>query len=420
MADLVNSTHKGALGVRNQEPSHLDGGSYETLGGPPVGGVEANTVKINSAAGVKDGDTTIPKAVGPEQTHRGELKTEDSDPDVDFGDGDDSKLSEADDLDDQLDKFDEAVIDVDTDADDKDDDDKKKVAEDFNFDKDKKDDDDKDDAKNEDVEIDVKKDGDDKDDDKKSKDDDKGGDDKKPAFLKKDVKEAFKVRIKMPSLKLTEAVMPAKNQKQVEALFEQAVRSTTKQVNTQLAAHYRKLFEEKSAARDAATAKKMDAYLSYVVEEWVKQNKVAIRQSLRFQLAENFLDGLKTLFKEHYIDVPESKVDVVKKLTEQVEKLKAAVNEQHTQKLQLRKLAESANKARIVAEFGRTLSEAQVSKLTKLAEDVQYKNAKDFRARLTVIKESYFTNPTKKNDLPREDVQVITESGKRQAVAFAK
>ena len=400
MADLVNDTHKSALGVRNQEPSHLDGGSYETLGGPKVGGEQPNTVKINSGAGVQNGDSTIPKAVGPEASH---LKTEGDEPDVDFGDGIDG-LEEADDIDAALDKFEEADVDIDLDdikeEDDKDDDevvkegdenpfakddDKEDVKEDFPF---KKDDDDKEDVKeafgDDDDKDEVKEDFGKDDDDKEKVDEEDDKDDEKK------IAESFKVRVKLPKLKLNESVIPAKNQKRVSAIFEEALRRTTKQVNKQLASHYRKIFESKLAKRDAVMAKKMDAYLSYVVEEWVKQNRVSLRQSMRAQLAEEFLDGLQRLFKEHYIDVPESKIDVVKKLTEQNEKLRKNLNEQHTKAMQLRRLAESANKARIVADFSRGLAESQASKLAKLAENVAYKSAKDFRAQLSVLKETHF------------------------------
>ena len=110
--------------------------------------------------------------------------------------------------------------------------------------------------------------------------------------------------------------------------------------------------------------------------------------------------------------MPASKVDVVKALTNEVESLKQQVNEQHTQKLKLRSLAEAANKKRIVAEFSRTMSESQAAKLDKLAEDTEYLNAKDFREKLTMLKESYFgeSRPSRVTRLPEENVQVVKET----------
>jgi hypothetical protein len=232
------------------------------------------------------------------------------------------------------------------------------------------------------------------------------------------VEEAVRVRIKMPSAKLFESVnMSAKTQKKVGVVFEQAIRETTKQVAAQIHSHYKKLHESRLAKRDAAMAKKMDDYLSYVVEEWMRANRPVIRQSLRTQLAEEFLNGLQGLFKEHYIDVPESKINVLQTLTAQNAKLKASLNEQHAQKLKLRRLAEQANKARIVAEFARGMSEVSAAKLHKLAEDTQYTSAKDFREKLSMLRESYFpkSKPNVKV-LPEENIQDETPKSKNKGV----
>jgi hypothetical protein len=421
MADLVTPAHKSGLSPRNSEPTHLTGASYETLGGRTITSVpNSDEDKIDAGKGIST-DTTIPKAVGPEASH---LKTEDNDtPDVSF-DGDDD-LAEGDDLDAELDQFESLDTNVDVDLDESsDDDDVVKEDEDKDDKEAVNEDDEKADDKeavNEDDNPFEKKDGDDEvnEDENpfaKKDDDEKVNEDENP-FAKKDddkdkevVKEGLKIRIKLPVVKLNESVIPAKNQKKVAVLFEQHVRAVSKQITTQVAAHYKKLHESKLAKRDAVLAKQMDSYLSYVVEEWVKSNRVAVRQSLRAQLAEEFLGGLHKLFTEHYIDVPESKVDVVKQLTEQVETLKKTLNEQHASKLKLRKLAEAANKARIVSDFARNMSVAEAAKLQKLAEDTQYKTAKDFRAKLTVLKESYFPKTTKKTAaLPEADVKVLTE-----------
>jgi len=424
-SDLVNDTHKARLSVQNQEPSQLDGASYDDLGGPKVGGDEPNTTRIDAAKGIGT-DTTIPRSVGPEPSH---LKTEDDDElDVDFGDED---IAEVDDLDAQLDSLEE-VDDVELDIDSDDDDELKEadkcekcgcdpcecdsVKEDENpFAKDDEDDEKKVDESEEDDEDKpeltedekCEKCGCDPCECKSTSEDEDCEDDEKK------IEESLKIRIKLPKAQLFESVSP-KQRKQVSTILEAAIKETTKQASQQLRAHYKKLHEAKIAKRDAVLAKQMDSYLSYVVEEWVKANQVAIRQSLRVQLAEEFLNGLQKLFKEHYIDVPESKVDVVATLTKQVDKLKSLVNEQHAQKLKLRKLAEAANKARIVAEFSRTLSEAQAAKLQKLAESTAYSNAKDFRAKLTMLKESYFgddAKPKKTQVLPEETV-VIPETRK--------
>ena len=451
MADLVNDTAKRQLSPKNSEPSHLKGGGYDVLGGPTwdnKGGEDA--YKIDAAKGMGT-DTSIPKATGPEKSH---LPTASEDVDVKF-DGDED---EVDDLDKELDKFEEVEpVDVDIEVDDDDEDEKKEVKEEAETDEHpypglKTSDSEKlgeEDGDGDEDDFPFKKKGkkveeedslgdpelsdskikgaakaaglpieeDDETDEhpypglKKSDSEKLAEDDEEFPFKKKDedekVEESVKVRIKLPNAKLFESVnMAPKTQKKVAVVFEQAIRETTKQVASQIHAHYKKLHESRLAKRDAAMAKKMDDYLSYVVEEWMKANRPVIRQSLRTQLAEEFLNGLQSLFKEHYIDVPDSKVDVLEKLTSQNAKLKSSLNEQHAQKLKLRRLAEQANKARIVAEFARGMSEVSAAKLHKLAEDTQYTSAKDFREKLSMLRESYFPKPSPKvQQLPEENIQ---------------
>lgn len=448
MADLVNDTAKRQLSPKNSEPSHLKGGSYDVLGGPTWDHKgDDSAYKIDASKGVGT-DTSIPKATGPEKSH---LPTATEDVDVKF-DGD---KEETDDLDKELDAFEEVEpVDVDIEVDD---DDEKKDVKEGALDPDDKipslqkgdggavlEDDENPFAKKDDEEELKEEDslGDPELSDSKIKgaasaagipikeedDEDENPFAKKEVeeefpFQKKDdeeekVEESVKVRIKLPNAKLFESAGVApKTQKKIAVVFEQAIRETTKQVASQVHKHYKRLHEQRIAQRDAAMAKQMDAYLSYVTEEWMKANRPVIRQSLRTQLAEEFLNGLQKLFKEHYIDVPDSKVDVLEKLTSQNAKLKASLNEQHAQKLKLRRLAEQANKARIVAEFARGMSEVSAAKLHKLAEDTSYTSAKDFREKLSMLKESYFPKPAPKvQTLPEENVQDETPKSKTKGI----
>lgn len=429
MADLVNQTHRSGLASRNAEASHLGSGSVESLGGPGTASEPGGSdYKIDADRGITK-DTSIPASVGPEASH---LKTEGDEDDLDVKFDEDDDI-EVDDLDKQLESLDDLEpvdIDIDTDLrEDDEDEDKDKVEEDDENPFAKKDDEDDkkvDESDDEDEIKDKLDESDDEDEKEKEKvDEDDDSDDEKEKvdeddenpFAKKDkddedeknesddededkdkIEESLKIRIKMPDVKLFESAgLGARTQKKVATIFESAIRATTKQVAAQVRAHYKKLHESKIAKRDAIMAKQMDGYLSYVVEEWTKQNRPALRQSLRVQLAEEFLTGLQRLFKEHYIDVPESKIDVVKKLTEQNSKLKSALNESAAKSIKMRKLTEQVNKRRIVAEFAlaQRLSEASTQKLQKLAEDTSYTNAKDFREKLTMLKESYFPTGTK-------------------------
>lgn len=434
MADLVSTTHKERLSPKNSEPSHLKGGSYETLGGPDQGGATGgDAYKINAASGVGT-DTTIPKAVGAEPTHLPPKSEEAGDaPEIEF-DGDDIATEEVDDLDKQLDQFESTdPVDIDVKLGDEDDD-KIKEEDENPF---AKKDDDEDEIKEElgaepthlpspgqhDGPGGIPSLGEEDDAPFEKKDDDEIKEEDENPFAKKDddedkgekVEEALKIRIKLPQAQLFESAnISAKTQKKVGLVFEQVVRETTKQIAAQVHAHYKRLHEAKLAQRDALMAKQMDSYLTYVTEEWFKANKVAIRSSLRAQLAEEFMGALKKVFVEHYIDVPESKVDVVAKLTEDVAKLRKSLNEQVASKLKLRKLAEAANKARIVAESSQGLSAASAAKLQKLAEGTQYTTAKDFREKVALLKESYFPKGEPKlTQKLEEDVQEPVAQGSK-------
>ena len=217
----------------------------------------------------------------------------------------------------------------------------------------------------------------------------------------------------MPKASLFESAgFNVKQQKKVASIFESAIKSTTRQVGKQIHEHYSKVHKKRLAEHRQLIENRLNTYLDVVVEEWVETNRLAVRSSLRTELSENFLNGLQKLFTEHYIDVPESKTDVVKSLTQHVETLKRQVNEQYTEKLKLHRLAETANKKRIVATFARDMSESQAGKLEKLAEDTQYVNANDFREKLSMLKESYFEKqPSRATRLPEENVQEVTETG---------
>lgn len=378
--------------------------------------------EIEIEVGKKDDDDSDVKK------DKDEKKDEDDDKKVDEEDNDVSGSDPVSKKDVDAGKLSWPDVQEDDDEPKKDDDDEDK----FNFDK-KKDVDEEDEnpfAKKDKDDDDKEDDDNDKEDKDKTKitvkeDDKEEGDDDKPKFnfdKKKDdddkkVEERFQVRISMPQANLFESAgIAPKTQRKVAVIFEQAIRSNTKQIAKQLHEHYAKKYRRQITERDSVMQTQVDAYLSFVVEEWCKANKVAIRTSLRAQLAEEFLDGLRGLFNEHYIDVPESKIDVVSELTKKLGQLKETNNQLIADRIKLRRLAESANKARIVAEFATGLSANETSRLGKLAEDVKYDNAKDFRGKLALIKESYLGKKDSKDfkqRLAEENVEDVKKPAKK-------
>ena len=405
MSELVNPVSAAQLKPRNQEPTHLGGASYDDIGGTDMN-AEPNTAKVDAEKSVKT-DTTIPKSVPAEPSHLKAATSniaEEDDVKVKFNeeeDDDEKKLDEADDLDKALDEaMDDKPIEV------KEEDDKEDMTEEADDDKEKMSeeaDDDKEDMKEE-ADDDKEKMSEEADDEKKMDEED---DDEK-----KEVSESVRIKIRMPKTNIFESAgFNAKQQKQVAALFESAIKDTARDISVKLNEAYKARTARKIAESEQKLTDRLNTYLSVVTEQWMDDNRVSVRQNLRTELSENFLKGLQSLFKEHYIDVPDSKVDVVETLTQEVEALKSKLNESASSNLKLRRLAEAANKKRIVAEFARNMSETQAVKLAKLAENTEYVDAKDFREKLSMLKESYFggKGESQVQRLPEEDVQVVKE-----------
>jgi hypothetical protein len=152
--------------------------------------------------------------------------------------------------------------------------------------------------------------------------------------------------------------------------------------------------EEKYAA-DVAEYKdgiveKIDSYLNYVVENWMKENELALENGLRTEIAEDFMSGLKVLFKEHYIEVPEEKYDVIGELQAKAAELEAKLDEAIGSNVDLNKEVTSLKRQAVVEELSKDLADTEAAKLGKLLEGVDYENEDLYREKVSVIKENYF------------------------------
>lgn len=170
-----------------------------------------------------------------------------------------------------------------------------------------------------------------------------------------------------------------------------------------------KIFEDVSA--------KLDQYLDYVVEQWMEENQIAIDNKLRLDIAENFMQGLHNLFAEHYITVPDEKIDLVAEMKAEVEELKAKLNEAVDQKLELQAVIDEATKEATLEEVSEGLAETQVEKLRTLAEGIEYADAETYRKKLEIVKENYFTakKPSTSTGLITEEIDGSDEDN-REAV----
>jgi SHS2 domain-containing protein len=177
---------------------------------------------------------------------------------------------------------------------------------------------------------------------------------------------------------------------QASTLFEAAVVSKINESVELLATQAEVALQEQMDAVQNELAEKVDAYLDYVVEEWMEENKLAVERGVKSELVDDFLSGLRNLFAEHYIDIPEEKVDVVEELSDKVEQLTATLNDQIEKNISMKKSIEESTRAQVVARVSKNLSDNQADKLASLAEGVDYVSEYDFEAKLETIKGTYF------------------------------
>lgn len=194
---------------------------------------------------------------------------------------------------------------------------------------------------------------------------------------------------------LSEAFM-----KKATTIFEAAVTAKVKKIEEQLQEQYAEVLEEVSEQLKEEMTTKVDDYLNYVVEEWVKENELAIESGLRSELTEDFIAGLRNLFAEHYIDIPEEKVDVVEEMTSQVVELENKLNEEISNAVELKKQLKEYAKREIFHTVCEGLTSTQVEKLKSLSEGVEFVSEEDYSDSLVTLRESYF--PTKSKSVNRK------------------
>jgi hypothetical protein len=190
-----------------------------------------------------------------------------------------------------------------------------------------------------------------------------------------------------------------------EAAVLTRVDAIVEEVETQLMEQFEIALEE--VKQDLAS--KVDDYLNYMVEEWMSENEIAVEKGVRAEIVEGFIEGLRDLFVEHYIDIPADKVDVVEELTTKVEDLESALNEQISKSVELSKELNEQKKIEAIYTACEGLSQTQVEKLKSLAENVEFTTEEEFASKLSTLKESYFKADVKMADNSALDDEVIIE-----------
>jgi len=174
------------------------------------------------------------------------------------------------------------------------------------------------------------------------------------------------------------------------AIFEAAYKSKVSAEIDRLESEYAQNLESEVNDLNESLVNKVDSYLNYVVENWVKENEVAIEQGLRTEIAEQFMDSLQSVFKEHYIEVPEGKADLIDDLADQVAELEEQLNKTTEDNIGLHEKAQSFERADIVRRQSSGLAETEAEKLASLVEDIDFDDAETFEMKVKTVKESYF------------------------------
>lgn len=188
----------------------------------------------------------------------------------------------------------------------------------------------------------------------------------------------------------SEATLSEEFKAKTAVIFEAAIKSKLAEEIDRLEDNYATELEEEVSATKADMVEKVDSYLNYVVENWMEENKLAVQSGLRTEIAEKFMTSLKDLFTESYIEVPESKVDLVDELAAEVEDLEEALNTSMAKAIEVSEELENMKRSEVIREASKDLAETQVEKLAKLVGDITFEDEDTFAEKVKTVKESYF------------------------------
>ena len=205
-------------------------------------------------------------------------------------------------------------------------------------------------------------------------------------------------------------------------VFEAAIKSKVTEIEEYLEADYNKKFEEEISKSKDELVEKVDSYLNYVVEEWMKDNELALEKGIKGEIAEDFISGLKKLFEDHYIDVPDEKYNVLEDQAGKIEDLEKKLNEQIEKNVVLNKSNFDYVQKAIVAEAAEDLADTSKEKFFKLAEEIDASNTEEFKTKVATIKESYFGKKTEVSeeldDVAAGENSVLTEDLSNAMAAY--
>ena len=178
--------------------------------------------------------------------------------------------------------------------------------------------------------------------------------------------------------------------KKAATVFEAAVKSKIRDEVARLEDEYKSELDESIKTTKEELSEKVDTYLNYVVEEWMKENELAIERGLKGEIAEDFISGLKTLFEDHYVDIPDEKYDVLEAQSEKITELEKKLNEEMGKVIDLKNSNSTLVREQVISETTSDLTDTEIEKFKSLTEDVEFTDGESFKEKLDTLKESYF------------------------------
>ena len=225
----------------------------------------------------------------------------------------------------------------------------------------------------------------------KTMESDEGDDEEEEKPVKEDVNvDHIDYSEDLDSLVAEEATLSDGFQAKAGIIFEAALKSKVSAEIDRLESEYVANLEEEVTEIKSELVEKVDSYLNYVVSNWMTDNEVAVTTGLRTEIAEDFMSSLQSVFKEHYIEVPEGKVDMVDELAEQVAELEESLNKSTEENIKLTESVSGMERAEVVRNASSGLALTEAEKLASLVEDIDFDDAESFEMKVNVVKESYF------------------------------
>jgi len=179
-----------------------------------------------------------------------------------------------------------------------------------------------------------------------------------------------------------------------KVVFEAALNSKVKEIQETLETQYAAQLDEAREELKTSLQERVDAYLEYVCEEWMTENELAVEHGIKSEMTESFLSGMKELFEEHYVTIPEDKYDVLESMVEKLDDMETKLNEQIDKNIGLNKRLAESSAQDVLTQVSSGLAETQKEKLASLAESVEFESEDEYREKLETLKESYFSRST--------------------------